>query len=165
MSRYYDSDEERLPEGMTRVGYDADTQVYTFRDQDGSLWEGPPGSRYGHLTRVSGPSPSQPPQQQQPQAPLQRRPWRQEYMPLLNFFLLIGVFLLGVFWFMGFTIQPSTPPPACGHRPSHTVEPGDTCWDIAKGNGISLDELRGANEGLDCDRLSVGSIVCLPRNT
>ena len=38
MSRFsrYDSDEERLPEGMTRVGYDADTQVTTFQDVDGN---------------------------------------------------------------------------------------------------------------------------------
>jgi hypothetical protein len=34
---------------MKRVGYDADTQVYTYRDQDGSLWEGSPGQRYGVL--------------------------------------------------------------------------------------------------------------------
>jgi hypothetical protein len=34
---------------MKRVGYDADTQVYTYRDQDGSLWEGPAGQRYGVL--------------------------------------------------------------------------------------------------------------------
>jgi hypothetical protein len=36
---------------MTRVGYDADTQRYTFRDADGSLWESAEGSRYGTLHR------------------------------------------------------------------------------------------------------------------
>lgn len=57
---YLDTDEERLPEGMTRIGYDADTQVYTYRDSDGSLWEGAPGCRYGRLQRVprSPPLPS-----------------------------------------------------------------------------------------------------------
>ncbi|SPO03161.1 uncharacterized protein DNG_05843 [Cephalotrichum gorgonifer] len=49
---YLDTDEERLPEGMKRVGYDADTQVYTYRDTDGSYWEGAPGVRYGKLFRV-----------------------------------------------------------------------------------------------------------------
>ena len=45
-------DSYRLPEGTTRVGYDADTQTYTYKDSsDGSLWEGPAGSRYGKLTR------------------------------------------------------------------------------------------------------------------
>lgn len=33
----YDSDEERLPEGMERIGYDADTETYTYRDADGSI--------------------------------------------------------------------------------------------------------------------------------
>ncbi|KAH7402244.1 hypothetical protein DE146DRAFT_460006 [Phaeosphaeria sp. MPI-PUGE-AT-0046c] len=44
-----DQDQSRLPEGMERVGYDADTERYTFRDADGSLWESAPGSRYGQL--------------------------------------------------------------------------------------------------------------------
>jgi hypothetical protein len=37
---------------MQRIGYDADSQRYTFRDQDGSLWESAPGSRYGELRPV-----------------------------------------------------------------------------------------------------------------
>ncbi|KAM5369014.1 hypothetical protein ACJZ2D_009217 [Fusarium nematophilum] len=57
----YDSDSERLPHGMVRIGYDADTQTYTFRDADGSYWEGGSGHRFGQLTRVSSaPSESQP---------------------------------------------------------------------------------------------------------
>lgn len=36
---------------MERVGYDADTQTYTYQDTDGSYWEGAPGARYGNLTR------------------------------------------------------------------------------------------------------------------
>jgi len=48
----YDSDRERLPSGMRRIGYDADTQVYTYRDRDGSLWEGAPGATYGTVWRV-----------------------------------------------------------------------------------------------------------------
>jgi hypothetical protein len=45
----YSQDEYRLPEGMRRVGYDADTQVYSYQDTDGSYWEGAPGARYGTL--------------------------------------------------------------------------------------------------------------------
>jgi hypothetical protein len=37
-------DDHRLPEGMKRIGYDADTSQYAFRDRDGSLWQGPEGS-------------------------------------------------------------------------------------------------------------------------
>jgi hypothetical protein len=44
---------------MRRIGYDADTQTYTYRDDaDGSIWEGPPGSRYGKLTQIEGPKPA-----------------------------------------------------------------------------------------------------------
>ena len=58
---YLDSDEDRLPSGMTRVGYDADTQVYTYRDSDdGSYWEGAPGCRYGKLHRVRAATPPLP---------------------------------------------------------------------------------------------------------
>ncbi len=44
-------DEHRLPEGMKRIGYDADTQKYRFRDTDGTVWEGQEGSEFGALTR------------------------------------------------------------------------------------------------------------------
>ncbi|GJJ06170.1 hypothetical protein Clacol_000359 [Clathrus columnatus] len=45
-------DEYRLPEGMTRVGYDADTQRYTFQ-RGNELWLGEPGVQYGgNLTRT-----------------------------------------------------------------------------------------------------------------
>jgi hypothetical protein len=47
--RLTNQDESRLPEGMQRVGYDASTQIYSYRDQDGSYWEGDPGARYGVL--------------------------------------------------------------------------------------------------------------------
>ncbi|RMZ66547.1 peptidoglycan-binding domain [Pyrenophora seminiperda CCB06] len=48
-----DSDAGRLPSGFERLGYDADTQTYTFRDADGNLYESEPGNRYGEL-RATG---------------------------------------------------------------------------------------------------------------
>lgn len=45
-------DSIRLPEGMKRIAYDADTRVYTFRDRDGTLYGGSPGEDYGVLTPV-----------------------------------------------------------------------------------------------------------------
>jgi hypothetical protein len=36
---------------MKRIGYDADTTRYYFRDQDGSVWQGAEGSEYGEMTR------------------------------------------------------------------------------------------------------------------
>ncbi|KAF8877881.1 hypothetical protein BD779DRAFT_1803816 [Infundibulicybe gibba] len=53
---YKDEDSYRLPEGFTRTGYDADTQVYTYRDQDGRFYEGAPGASYGLLTPLAMPS-------------------------------------------------------------------------------------------------------------
>jgi hypothetical protein len=40
-------DSYRLPEGMTRIGYDADTQRYTFLDTSGEIYVGAPGEHYG----------------------------------------------------------------------------------------------------------------------
>ena len=44
-------DEYRLPEGMKRVGYDADSGKYFFRDKEGHIWEGQEGAQFGELTR------------------------------------------------------------------------------------------------------------------
>lgn len=49
---YLDTDEDRLPEGFTRVGYDADTGVYSYQDDEGNYWDGAPGHQYGTLRRV-----------------------------------------------------------------------------------------------------------------
>ncbi|KAF5384335.1 hypothetical protein D9615_003197 [Tricholomella constricta] len=48
----FDEDSYRLPEGMKRIGYDADTKVYTFRDRAGTLYRGAPGADYGTLTPI-----------------------------------------------------------------------------------------------------------------
>ncbi|KAJ7242046.1 hypothetical protein C8J57DRAFT_1368246 [Mycena rebaudengoi] len=50
----FEEDSYRLPEGMKRVAYDADTARYTFRDRDGRVYVGPSGEDYGVLTLVSG---------------------------------------------------------------------------------------------------------------
>lgn len=48
-------DATRLPEGMNRIAYDADTGRYTFRDEKGVLYQGAPGEEYGVMTPVSSP--------------------------------------------------------------------------------------------------------------
>ncbi|KAK0383749.1 hypothetical protein NLU13_9660 [Sarocladium strictum] len=46
-------EEDRVPPGMTLVSYDADTEVYTYKDSDGSKWKSTPGAKYGKLTQVT----------------------------------------------------------------------------------------------------------------
>ncbi|KAH6609913.1 carbohydrate-binding module family 50 protein [Trichoderma cornu-damae] len=166
MSRFsrYDTDEERLPEGMTRVGYDADTQVYTFQDADGSYWESAPGSQYGRLTQVSGPADDAGDSEPflSAQDPTPKTSWRHDMMPLLNFGVLVGLSLLALFWFIG-RRAPSEALELvviCPGR-SITVQANDTCWDLAQAEGISVDDLVGLNAGLDCGKLMVGSTICL----
>lgn len=198
-SRYaeLDSDEERLPHGMTRIGYDADTQVYTFRDADGELWEAPPGSRYGHLTKVgNGPKPpsdlenidveaadsaDQPPPYDDSEATqpflnhraqdnmgqgwggnATKKHWRAELMPLLNFFLILALSLMGLFWFLGWMAKsPSISSCGLGSH-AHQIQQGETCWSVANMHGIDLDRLKEANGAIDCDLLWVGQVICVP---
>ena len=47
----------RLPEGVIRIGYDADTGIYTFRDEEGTIYTSSPYERYGYLTPVKPSSP------------------------------------------------------------------------------------------------------------
>jgi hypothetical protein len=185
---HLDTDEERLPEGMQRIGYDADTETYTFQDVDGNIWEGPPGSRHGHLTRVSGPSniedggedpdDDEAPPPYRPTAtsangytPLGhdgehvQRHWRADLMPLLNFGLLIGLCLLGLFWLL-YLRRPAAAPfesDACGDRTfTHWIEKGDTCWAITQKYHIILDDLLAVNPNINCDALRPGRAMCVP---
>lgn len=257
---YYDTDEERLPEGMTRIGYDADTETYTFRDADGSIWESAPGSRYGNLTKISngsaaarraaqptgavargplngkgGGDDSQrayndndddddddvndsdrapflaPPAYSASAAaatlstrggsddalPLpsaaearyrdwRKRSWRADLMPLLHFFLVSSLFLVGIFWMVGGFSggssstsstsekpEPHMPPPVTAKPAAPTGCPdgwatsvvyrGQTCYMIAKMHGVELDELLRANKGVNCDLLQIGEMICVPK--
>lgn len=49
-------DASHLPPGMKRVGYDADTERYTFREGD-DLWLGEPRSFYGGKLKWAGKAP------------------------------------------------------------------------------------------------------------
>ena len=213
MARFSDDDSDRLPEGFVRIGYDADTQVYTYRDtNDGSTWEGAPGCRYGRLTQVSsGPCaavimPNDGPdtddasdatrpflvqRQQDEEAGKKRAGWRREYTPLLNFFLIIALVLMALIWGLNrgertYAAASSSAsssshgtvvanPPADGNAHAsackkngweeHVVVAGDTCWDLVKQRGTTVDELLRAgngNDGVVCESLSVGELICLP---
>lgn len=40
---------------MQRIGYDADSNRYTFRDKEGNIYQSAPRAEYGILTPVSDP--------------------------------------------------------------------------------------------------------------
>ncbi|KAI1396756.1 carbohydrate-binding module family 50 protein [Hypoxylon fuscum] len=174
MSRWsqYDTDEERLPEGMQRIGYDADTQTYTFRDADGSIWESAPGNRYGQLHRVTTTLPSYGDDARdardatQPLHTISDEPpasWRHEMRPLLNWFLLVGLFLIFVFWFISGATKRVDPITCRDHSSPYKIKSGDTCWAIAEVHNVPLETLLHENQGLDCDGLDIGGTVCIPR--
>ena len=48
---------------------------------------------------------------------------------------------------------------------SHTVSKGDTFWSVAKANGMSVNQLRALNPGIDPDNLPVGSTLVLSKKT
>ncbi|KAI4868754.1 carbohydrate-binding module family 50 protein [Hypoxylon rubiginosum] len=170
MSRWsqYDTDDERLPDGMQRIGYDADTQTYTFRDTDGSIWESAPGNQYGQLHRVSSTLPrygddahdaTEPPHEASDDPPTS---WRHDMMPLLNWFLLVGLFLLFIFWFISGTPKRVSPTTCPDHSSPYKIKSGDSCWAIAEEHGVTPESLLQHNQGLDCDKLPVGGTVCIP---
>ncbi|KIK16075.1 hypothetical protein PISMIDRAFT_686755 [Pisolithus microcarpus 441] len=59
MNRFTQLDEDsyRLPEGVERIAYDADSQRYLFRDRAGQLYQNEPGDEYGVLQPVKCPIP------------------------------------------------------------------------------------------------------------
>jgi len=54
----FEEDSTRLPEGLKRIGYDADTATYTYEDSDGNRYEGAPSCEYGVLTEIGSSSPA-----------------------------------------------------------------------------------------------------------
>ena len=82
---------------------------------------------------------------------------------MFPFFVLVGVFLLAVFYLLPSAKSSSL---ECPQRTEvYRVRTGDTCWDIAKQHGVTVQELANANGfsgGLDCERLLAGQAICVP---
>ncbi|KAJ7213484.1 hypothetical protein GGX14DRAFT_618800 [Mycena pura] len=173
----HDEDSSRLPEGMVRIGYDSDTQRYYFRDRGGSVWQGTEGAQYSEMTPVSSDASSYPPDEDLEAAPRRADGYQPlatdanarymhstagAYRTLFPFFLLIGIFLLLV-WRLVLSPGLAAPKPACPDGSArYLVEPGDTCWEIARVHGCSLDDLKKLNDKVECERLMPGMTVCLP---
>jgi LysM repeat protein len=173
MSRFSqnDSDSARLPEGMTRIGYDADTQRYQYQDADSSFWQGPAGAQYGRLERVHQRENEHHTSTESFLAAAEERQLREgqreSWGYMLPFLLLCAVFMLLVFYWVGRPSNDPAPPPVICHQHSiaHIVREGDTCWSISQKYGATIDVLKRENAGLDCDFLQIGEGICVPRST
>ncbi|OCK75078.1 carbohydrate-binding module family 50 protein [Lepidopterella palustris CBS 459.81] len=153
-----ESDEERLPEGIQRVGYDADTQRYIYQDEEGGQWEGAEGARYGRLERVNGTSHPLSAAEVAAQNHSLRDSNREAWRYLLPFALLFIFLLLLLFRFIN-----SAPSITCPSQSEpYTIRSGDTCWAIAKDHGLDVPGLLRLNPGTDCAGLRVGGLLCVP---
>ncbi|KAI0005559.1 hypothetical protein BJV74DRAFT_805253 [Russula compacta] len=177
----YDEDDYRLPEGMKRVGYDADLGKYFFRDEEGYIWEGKEGAHFGEMTRVSdataaahsdGDDVENGPGREDGTAllsgdvdgaPYPRRSSGSPYRMLFPFFLIIIVVLLLVWRLI---VSPGLIPVKYSKCPEGSsrvaVVAGDTCWRIADVHGCGLEGLRKVNGNLVCERLIPGDQICVP---
>lgn len=156
-------DAERLPEGFERIGYDADTQTYTFRDASGRVYESEPGSRYGELRATGEHSQPISDEERLEQHEAMEKEHRNAVRMMLPFALLVLVFLFLVFKLVNRSDDTYVVACGDGHDQLH-VSKGDTCWAIAETHGLSVDallSLRG-NHGVDCDRLRIGQHICVP---
>lgn len=136
---------------MQRVGYDADTQAYTYQDADGTIWEGEEGSQYGPLHRFG----QKPSFASDVSSNERHNDWR--YM--MPFILLIGVVLLLVFRFMNSRHMAMVCQP---NAYSYIVKKGDSCWSIGGQTAVGLDGVMKSNPGLQCDGLMPGKRLCVP---
>jgi len=177
----YDEDDYRLPEGMKRVGYDSDSGRYYFRDREGALYEGGQGCEFGEMTRVfsapiaipelEGDIEAAPPRADGYQAlatesgvtPSHRYATTSAYRTIFPFFLLVAVVLLLIWRLVLYPTSSSIPPPPCPDKTMpYWVKSGDSCWEIARAHGCSLDRFKDLNPRVDCDKLMPGRRVCLP---
>jgi len=186
----YDEDDYRLPEGMKRIGYDADSGRYYFRDSDGSIWQGAAGAEFSEMTKVtnlpssitddddsdddrrggdveasprtrSGGYQLLPEDHSRPIIP--RTSVRiGSYRTLFPFFLIIAVVLL-LIWRLLLSPGLSAPTKKCPEgTASHWIQPGDSCWELSRQHGWTMDKFKEANPKVVCDPLMPGTSVCLP---
>lgn len=157
---------------MERVGYDADTQRYTFRSEDGTLYQSEPGSRYGDISPVGS---------RLPPAEIEKRNravesgHRQAVRTMLPFALIVLAFMFLLFKVINGGFGSDSGMTWGGHdgeqaldcaQGSHQIQikKGDTCWAVAKEYDLKVDELLAldGNINVDCEKLGIGQGVCVP---
>jgi len=180
----YDEDDYRLPEGMKRVGYDADTQKYYFKDQGGALWEGAEGTEFGELTKVGHNTVHFAANSTEDDDDVEARPDGYQalatdadavphkhrvdntnaYRTLFPFLMMVFVALLLVLRLVAPHASSEDPvvTMCSGYAHAYRVKEGDTCWDIAQSRGFVVQDILDANPGLECKLLTPTEIICLP---
>lgn len=152
---YDDDDQNRLPAGFKRVGYDADTEIYTYESAEGEMYRGAPGNRYGRLVPVLAPIDYDFEEHVQDNT--------SSYRYFLPFLLLVIVFLLMVIappWKHNFGFGSSA---KCETGTiKHEVRSGETCYELSKKYSTTLEELKKVNPKLKCDNLQIGEGICVP---
>jgi len=186
----YDEDDYRLPEGMKRIGYDADSGRYYFRDSARSIWQGAVGAQFGEMTKVNalpasvtledtsdddqrGDDLEASPRVRNGDYQLLSEDHSQPIIPrttvnmgsyrtLFPFFLIIAVVLL-LIWRLILSPGLSTPTKKCPEgTSSYWIQPGDNCWELSRQHGWTLDKFKEANPKVVCDPIMPGTSVCLP---
>jgi len=151
---------------MQRIGYDADTQTYTFRDASGAIYESESGNRYGELW-PAGQRPQRGPSTVEYYDAQIRKSNRESIKMILPFALLVLVSLLLLFRFLGgagANADLGEQTHCAEGYGSVQVVKKDTCYKIGKAHGLGVEELLGlvGNEKIDCDHLRIGQTICVP---
>ncbi|KAF2020471.1 carbohydrate-binding module family 50 protein [Aaosphaeria arxii CBS 175.79] len=163
-----DSDEERLPEGFKRIGYDADEQVYYFIEtHTGDYYKSSPGNRFGVLSPTSAP-PSSVTDAAYVSDDQIKKGHTEAVRLMLPFALLVLCVLFLLFKFVFSSVDAG----ADGGTQIHCAEgynavqiaKGETCWSTGQAYGLGVEELLAieGNQYIDCDRLQVGQSICVP---
>lgn len=83
------------------------------------------------------------------------------YRTLFPFFLIVAVVLL-LIWRLAFSPTLATPAPCPSTTIPYVIQPGDTCWEIARRHNSTLDKFRIVNPKILCNDLHPGDRVCVP---
>ena len=146
---------------MDPVGYDADTQVYTYFDESTGKYYDTDHGRYGNLRHTYTASTA--PQSGFNGEGIPAEAVDHDWKMMKPFFLLVSVALLTLLWYVNSAGKPSPPVVQCGAGfEKYGIVRGDTCWDIAEARKTSVEKLTEVNEGLLCDKLVPGHAICVP---
>lgn len=156
---------------MRRIGYDADTQTYTFEDTaTGRIYESAPGNRYGVLNPVGQAGDveieSRDPFGIAAHNAEVKKGNKEAVRLMLPFALLVLVSLLLLIKFLyGGSGTDTASQVSCGKGADPIqIKKGETCWAIAEARAVGVADLLAleGNENIDCDNLRVGQSICVP---